>query len=196
MEKILDFAFLRRKKIEQAADDMRYNYVKRSAEVKNRFSGDFYCICSEFAYVDALIYFGEMPYSGNIFYENMERMNKTRWERYFKITAMHNTIRLCLRKRKKLKVSDMKDDMFYIFNFDENEKKFFELMCQMAFSYESRFNAVLPKIIIKYIFGKYEESIAAMAFTENFCYNSYSNLMTYFSRYISVSRRIMLAKQA
>ena len=135
MEKILDFAFLRRKKIEQAAEGIRFDYVKRSAEVKNRFSGDFYCMCSEFAYVDAFIYFGEMPCFGNIFYENLELMNKARWERYFKITAMHNTIRLCLRKRKKLSVEDMKEDMFYIFSLDENERKFFELMCQMAFSY-------------------------------------------------------------
>jgi len=66
----------------------------------------------------------------------------------------------------------------------------------MASQHETKFKSVFPQEFLKYVFRKNITDAASIAFTENFCYNSYNKLMKYFSRYISVSRRIKLAKQA
>lgn len=196
MEKILDFALLRERKVEQRAEEIRYYFVKKTSQLKNSFNKDFYCLCAEFAYIDAVNCFAELDCAGNAFYENLETMTDVSWKRFFKILAIYNTLKICIRRKKDLKCEDMQSDMFFVFEFDETEEKFFNILRQMAFSFETRFNAFFPQIMIKYVMGKTYSDACTIAFTENFCYNSYSNLMKYFSRYISVSRRIILSKQA
>ena len=196
MEKIFGFSFMRRKKIEQTAQYLKDEYIQKTKEVKNTFNSDFYCLCTEFAYVDALSCFAETDCKGNIFYENFDLMDNVAWERFFKITALYNTIKVCLKRRKDLSCEEMKEDLFFVYDFDEIEKHFFELIWKMAFSFENRFNMIFPQVMIKYVLRKSITDPLSLAFTDNFCYNSYSSLIKYFSKYISIGRRIRLAKQA
>ena len=196
MKNKLELMFARKNIVESAAEGLKNNYIKKTTEVRNSFSSDFYCLCSEFSYVDAVSCFAEVNCISNIFYRNLHVMDRVSWERFYKIFAIYNTIMFCRKNRKKLNINFIKWDMFYVYDFDETEQKLFELLWQMASQHETKFKSVFPQVFLKYVFRKNITDAASIAFTENFCYNSYNNLMKYFSRYISVSRRIKLAKQA
>jgi len=196
MKNKLELMFARKNIVESAAEGLKNNYIKKTTEVRNSFSSDFYCLCSEFSYVDAVSCFAEVNCISNIFYRNLHVMDRVSWERFYKIFAIYNTIMFCRKNRKKLNINFIKWDMFYVYDFDDTEQKLFELLWQMASQHETKFKSVFPQVFLKYVFRKNITDAASIAFTENFCYNSYNNLMKYFSRYISVSRRIKLAKQA
>ena len=196
MRKNYKYVFAREKEVQNAAEELKFYYIKRTTKVKNSFSADFYCLCSEFAYADAISVFAENNCRSNILYKNLSNMNDVSWKRFFKIWAMYNTIMICRRKRKLIDMEFLKDDMFHIFEFDEDEKKMFNIMWQMAVSYEIKFRAIFPKVLLKYVLRKNITDAPSIAFTENICYNSYKNIIEYLSRYISVSRRVALAKQA
>ena len=111
MKNKLELMFARKNIVESAAEGLKNNYIKKTTEVRNSFSSDFYCLCSEFSYVDAVSCFAEVNCISNIFYRNLHVMDRVSWERFYKIFAIYNTIMFCRKNRKKLNINFIKWDV-------------------------------------------------------------------------------------
>ena len=162
--------------------------------LENSFYLSFYELVTEFTVIDAYEYFIEIDCHSNFFYENIDYMNEERGMRFFKIMAMYHTIKILRKKRNVLNPEDMCQTMFSIYNFDEEEKHLFKLLYVCAVKFEKQFPILFSRVLGKYLFGDDVDNPFTLAFIENFCYNSFNSFLSYFSKYISLNRRIKLSR--
>ena len=174
-------------------DKIREDYVKKSAELSNSFCSAFYALMAEFAAIDAQESFCGTYCRSNVFNKYMPYMDSERKRRFFKIMAMHHTIQMMAKKRDKLDFYVVSVCFYKVYELEESEKKLFEILYKYRMSFPKQFPDAFSKTALKYMFGRDETNIFAIAFLENFCYNSFKTFLKYFSEYISINRRIKLS---
>lgn len=182
--------------IENTVESQKTDILNEVYKLENSFYLSFYELAAEFTVIDAYDFFLEADCQSNIFSRNIDIMDKERGARFFKIMAMHHTIKILRQKRMDLNPDDMAKCMFDVYGFDEDEQKLFNLLFICAVKFKEHFPSLFSKSLSQYLFGEEAKSPFALAFIENFCYNSYKTFMGYLSKYISINRRIKLAKQA
>ena len=74
--------------------------------------------------------------------------------------------------------------------FNSAEKKVYELLYKCINEYEGEFQRLFSITIAKYVFQRDKLSPFALAFIENFCYNSFNEFYNSFTKYISMNRRL------
>ncbi len=186
----------RNKIIENTVENQKMDILKRVYKLENSFYLSFYELTAEFTVIDAYSFFLETDCQSNIFSRNIDIMDMERGMRFFKIMAMHHTIKMLRKRREELDPDDMAMCMFDVYDFDEEEKKLFNLLFICAVKFKEHFPSLFSKSLLRYLFAEETNNPFALAFIENFCYNSYKTFMGYLSKYISINRRIKLASEA
>ena len=180
--------------IESAVESQKDSILDKVYSLENSFYLSFYELAAEFTVIDAYEFFVELDCHSNFFYDNIGLMDNERGRRFFKIMAMYHTIRMLRKKRDELDAEEMSQSMFFVYSFDEAEEKLFKLLYSCAVNFERQFPVLFARSLGKYLFGKDIDNPFTLAFVENFCYNSFNSFLSYLSKYISINRRIKLAK--
>ncbi len=164
--------------------------LERAYEEKDMFLAAFYGQCIESTAADAHEVFLETPLTFNYFRANLERLDREGLKRFFKLAAIHHTIRTVRRRKKELNWTDMKGVMVEIYGMEQREQDLAELLFCCAMSYQTGFNELFHKTTARYLFGDRELSGFSFAFIGNFWYNSYSSFMGSFTGYVPFHIRL------
>lgn len=162
----------------------------RAYAVENPFLAAFYAQCAESTAADAHEVFLETPLANNYFRENLDRLDADSITRFFKLAAIHHTIRIVRRRKKELNWEEMKKVMIEIYQLDEREQELAEMLHQCASIYQSGFHDLFHKVTARYLFDDRELSGFSFAFIGNFWYNSYSSFMGSFTGYVPFHIRL------
>ena len=187
----------RRKKEQQARfwiEAQRERLSRQAYAYGDAFLASFYAQCVESTAADAHEIFLETPLSFNYFWENLDRLDETGVYRFFKLAAIHHTIRIVRRRKKELDWERMRTALAEIYGLEEREKKMTELLHQCAMLYPSGFQELFHKVTARYLFGDRALSGFSFAFIGNFWYNSYSSFMGSFTGYVPFHIRLKRAQ--
>ena len=157
---------------------------------ENPFLEAFYTQCIESTAADAHEVFLETPLMFNYFREKLDRLDQETLSRFFKLAAIHHTIRIVRRRKKELDWAEMKGVLIEIYGLEQKERDMAELLYQCAASYQTRFHELFHKTTARYLFGDRELSGFSFAFIGNFWYNSYSSFMGSFTGYVPFHIRL------
>ena len=164
--------------------------LERAYAVEEPFLGAFYAQCAESTAADAHEVFLETPLTFNYFREKLETLTEAELGRFFRLAAIHHTIRIVRRRKKELDWGNMKVVMTEIYELREQEKAMAELLHQCAVTYQAGFQELFHKTTARYLFHDRELSGFSFAFIGNFWYNSYSSFMGSFTGYVPFHIRL------
>ena len=162
----------------------------RAYRAENPFLGAFYGQCVESTAADAHEVFLETPLTFNYFREKLEILDRETLNRFFRLAAIHHTIRIVRRRKKELNWTEMKGAMTEIYELEQKEVDMAELLYQCAASYQTGFHELFHKTTARYLFGDQVLSGFSFAFIGNFWYNSYSSFMGSFTGYVPFHIRL------
>ncbi len=174
-------------------EEQKYSYLFRAGELKNSFYCSFYEQCIESTVADAYEIFLETTTEHNYLQQNAKKLNREIAARFFRIMAIHHSIYMMRKKRRELYWEEMRQALFFVYDFSENEKKLADILYERACNHEDSFPALFAKTVAKYIFFSKTISPFSLAFIENFCYNSYNSFLASFTRYLSIKLRLKKA---
>lgn len=175
-------------------DGERERLSERAYAYEDAFLASFYAQCAESTAADAHEVFLETPLTFNYFRENLDRLDEEGICRFFKLAAIHHTIRIVRRRKKELDWGQMKTAMAEIYELEEREIQLAELLHQCASLYQSGFQELFHKTTARYLFGDLVLSGFSFAFIGNFWYNSYSSFMGSFTGYVPFHIRLKRAQ--
>ena len=168
--------------------------LQRAYDVDDLFLSAFYAQCAESTAADAHEVFLETPLSFNYFREKLEELDQETMKRFFRLAAIHHTIRIVRRRKKDLDWQEMKNVLTEIYGLEKREQDLTELLHQCAESYQTGFNELFHKTTARYLFGDRELTGFSFAFIGNFWYNSYSSFMGSFTGYVPFHIRLRDAR--
>ena len=171
-------------------EEEKERLLERAYVTDNPFLTSFYGQCIESTAADAHEVFLETPLFFNYFWENLERLDAAAMGRFFRLAAIHHTIRIVRRRKKELCWQEMKAVMTEIYCLEQKEQDLAELLHCCAMSYQTGFQELFHKTTARYIFGDRELSGFSFAFIGNFWYNSYSSFMGSFTGYVPFHIRL------
>lgn len=157
------------------------------------FLAAFYAQCVESTAADAHEVFLETPLACNYFREKLDKLEEEAILRFFKLAAIHHTIRIVRRKRKELDWQEMAAALAEIYGLDAREREMTELLHRCAEAYQAGFQELFCKATARYLFGDRVLSGFSFAFIGNFWYNSYSSFMGSFTGYVPFHIRLRQA---
>lgn len=176
--------------IEKCFNEKKVIYLNRVYRIKNKFYHDFYLQCINSIVADSYDFFLDTPVKSNVFKKNAFKMTDTMCSRFFKIMSMHHTIKFIKKYHKEINKTDIEKALFYVFDFDDNEKLLFEILCEAIFIGRLKFRFVINKIMIKYVFNMNNFSLQTLAFVENFFFYSYRNFTIYLTKYVCIKNQL------
>ena len=164
--------------------------LERAYDAEDLFAGAFYAQCIESTAADAHEVFLETPLTFNYFREKLNSLSEAELQRFFKLAAIHHTIRIVRRRKKELNWGSMKEAVTEIYELTEREAEMTELLYRCAVAYQAGFQELFHKITARYLFADKELSGFSFAFIGNFWYNSYSSFMGSFTGYVPFHIRL------
>ncbi|MDO4530865.1 MAG: hypothetical protein Q4C06_02690 [Bacillota bacterium] len=167
--------------------------LERAYRAEDPFVGAFYAQCAESTAADGHEVFLETPLAFNYFREKLDILDEEGIRRFFRLAAIHHTIRIVRRRRKELEWETMAGALADIYLLDEREKALAALLYQCALCYQSGFHELFHKTTARYLFGDRVLHGFSFAFIGNFWYNSYSSFMGSFSGYVPFHIRMKQA---
>lgn len=186
----------KRKKEQQVriwTEEIREYYLQKAYGLQQPFQGAFYAQLVESTAADAYEVFLETPLAFNYFRERLERVDRETVIRFFKLAAIHHTIRIVRRRKKELNWQEMKAGLQEVYSLEQREGDLAELLYQCAASYQAGFHELFHKTTARYLFQDRVLSGFSFAFIGNFWYNSYSNFMGSFTGYVPFHIRMKQA---
>jgi len=166
--------------IEEEKDSL----LERAYGAEDAFASAFYAQCVESTAADIYEVFLETPLAFNYFRENLDRLDREALQRFYKLAAIHHTIRIVRRRKKELDWGKMGMTLKEVYGLEQKEQDMAELLYQCAASYQTGFQELFHKTTARYLFGDRELSGFSFAFIGNFWYNSYSSFMGSFTGYV------------
>lgn len=179
--------------IEKYFEEQKQPFLERAALLTNSFYRSFFEHCTESAVADAFEIFLETKTRDNYFHKHFSELDEEAAKRFFKLIAMYHSIKTCRKRRRELKWTEMRDALFAVYHFNDVEKKLTERLYQCACTMDGLFMDMFAKTFARYLFLSTTITPFSLAFIENFCYNSYSNFMASFTRYLSINLRLKRA---
>ena len=167
--------------------------LERTYVLENPFLAAFYTQCIESTAADAHEIFLETPLAFNYFRENLDRLDEMGLRRFYRLAAIHHTIRIVRRRKKELDWDEMMAAITMVYELEKREKDMAELLHQCAAVYQTGFSELFHKTTARYLFEDRELSGFSFAFIGNFWYNSYSSFMGSFSGYVPFHIRLKQA---
>jgi hypothetical protein len=174
--------------------ELKKNYVDNAMTENNMFIRDLLAFEAEFIHIDSDTFFSPFTARSNIFFRNLKNLDGNKCRRFYKMLSIYYTISLSAKKRGKINIKELKDALFRVFDFEETEKLLFQLLFKCRMENKEQFWPLFSKAFIGHTLGIIKPSLFAVAFTENFCYNSFRTFMRYYTKYISFNRRIEISK--
>jgi hypothetical protein len=171
-------------------EEEKANLLERAYQRETSFLVSFYAQCIESTAADAYEVFLETPLTFNYFRENLDRLDREMLGRFFRLAAIHHTIRIVRRRKKTLNWDEMMTALTEIYGLEEKEINMAELLHCCAVTYQTGFQELFHKTTARYIFGDRELSGFSFAFIGNFWYNSYSSFMGSFTGYVPFHIRL------
>ena len=171
-------------------EEEKERLLEKAYGAESPFQEAFYAQCIESTAADAHEVFLETPLSFNYFRENLDRLDREAVKRFYKLAAIHHTIRIVRRRKKELHWAGMKEAMAEIYEMEQREKDLSELLYCCAMTYQTGFQELFHKTTARYLFGDQELSGFSFAFIGNFWYNSYSSFMGSFTGYVPFHIRL------
>ena len=182
--------------VEEWMEEQKDSLLQRASEVENSFFSSVYLLSIDFAVIDACDFFVSLDCHSNYLRDLPLPKTPERGLRFYKILAMYQTIAILRKKRNDLCPSEMAKALYYVYDFLPEEKELFRLLYLCAVRFPAQYPVLFAKCFGRYLFSTEIDQMVSLAFLENFCYNSYHSLWEYLSKYISVIRRIRLARLA
>lgn len=176
--------------IKENIEEQKYFFLERAEKLENSFYEAFFEHSIENAVADAYEIFLETKTEYNYFEQRLTQLDEEKGRRFLKLVAIYHSIRLSRIKRRKLRWREMKQNLYYVFQLNDTEKKLAEALYSCAKIGESCFSNLFAKTTARYIFGSHTLSPFSLAFIENFCYNSFNSFMSSFTKYLSVNVRL------
>ncbi|MBR4015104.1 MAG: hypothetical protein IKI88_02740 [Anaerotignum sp.] len=180
--------------VRQWIERERQRLSERAYALENAFYSAFYAQCVESTAADAYEVFLENPLAHNYFRENLPRLEERSMGRFYKLAAIHHTIRIVRRRKKELDWEDMKGALIQVYALEEREQHMAELLFRCASCYQSGFQELFLKTTARYLFGDCILDGFSFAFIGNFWYNSYSSFMAAFTGYVPFHIRLKHAQ--
>ncbi len=172
----------------------RERLSERAYALENSFLAAFYAQCVESTAADAHEIFLETPLAFNYFRENLDKLDEKGMLRFYKLAAIHHTIRIVRRRKKELDWTEMKGALEMVYALEPMEKELAEILYRCAALYQSGFHELFHKTTARYLFGDQVLSGFSFAFIGNFWYNSYSCFMGSFTGYVPFHIRLKNAQ--
>ncbi len=170
--------------VKQWIEEAKEGLLEQAYREEDAFLASFYAQCIESTAADAYEMFLETPLSFNYFRDRLDILDKEGVYRFFRLAAIHHTIRIVRRWRKELVWECMYEAMARVYRLDEREAAMAGLLYQCAVGYQSGFHELFHKTTARYLFGDLVLNGFSFAFIGNFWYNSYSSFMGSFSGYV------------
>ncbi len=171
-------------------EEEKIRLLERAYGAEPSFLTAFYAQCIESTAADAHEVFLETPLAFNYFRENLDRLDRETLVRFFRLAAIHHTIRIVRRRKKELDWDEMMTALTDIYELEEKEVNMAELLYCCAVTYQTGFQELFHKTTARYIFGDRVLSGFSFAFIGNFWYNSYSSFMGSFTGYVPFHIRL------
>ena len=175
-------------------EQLKKNYVAKAMMEKNSFIRDLLAFEAEFIHIDSDTFFYPITARSNIFFGLQQNLDENKCKRFYSMFSIYYTVTIAAKKRGRIDVSELKDALFRVFDFEDKEKLLFHLLFNCRIENKEQFWPLFSKAFIGHTLGVSKPNLFAVAFTENFCYNSFKSFMRYFTEYISLNRRIEIAR--
>lgn len=166
------------------------HYLTQIEQITHPFAAAFYTQCVESTLADGYEMLILDHSSSNYLKAHLYIWNTEITEHFFKLSAIHHTIRMILRHKKQISWETMFPFLSYIFSLNENEQKMASILYQCASISRSRFSALFATTTTRYLFAETEISPPIMAFLLHFWYNSYHSFITSFTSYVPFRVRL------
>lgn len=171
-------------------EEERERLLVRAYALEDGFLAAFYAQCVESTAADAHEIFLEMPTAYPYFRQNLAKLDKRAIARFYKLAALHHTIRIVRRRKKELDWAQMQAAWVAAYQPDAREEQMAALLYECAVLYQSGFLTLFHKLTARYLFGARELDGFSFAFIANFWYNSYSSFMRTFTGYVPFHIRL------
>ena len=188
---ISDSLFFKRQRIKVNIEDKKYKWLMRSYALKDSFWSEFYEFSIENACADMYDLF-DMPKKDSL-KRYIKNINDTTGAKYYKMMAFIHFTEFA--KEWDMDIAEKGYIAFKeIFKPDKTEKRFFDLLMRCFLEFNDEFRNLRCAVFLRYVFAITEEGDNVLAFTGSFCYNSYNKFMDSFNRFVTVERRMEVAK--
>lgn len=175
--------------IKRCVEDQKQIFLDRIYALDNPFFISFFEQSAESIVADAYEFFVEAGGESNVFRLNISVMNKERGRRLFKLMSAYHTIRFLTKHSKNINKDEMSEALFTAFDFNDKEKRLFELLYTCANKFSNEFQRCFNSALCRYVLGGEVKNPIMLAYVDNFCYTSYYNFMLYFNKYIRIRDR-------
>ncbi len=179
-EKYLHKFFIQKKQI----------YMAQMEQMEDSFAIAFYTQCIESTIADGYEMLILDHSSSNYLKAHKHIWNVQITDHFFKLAAIHHTIRMVRRYKKEITWDTMLPFLSHIFLLNENEQKMATILYQCSCFSRIQFSTLFACVSTRYLFAETEISPSVMAFLLHFWYNSYQSFITSFTSYVPFRVRL------
>ena len=174
----------KKKQIAEAIEAERERLLGQAYQLNCPFLQAFFAQCVESTAADAHEIFLETQLSHNYFRENLYRLKEEQISRFYKLAAMHHSVRMVRRRKKEVRWEEVRQGLLAVYAPVEWEMHLLEHLKDCCCFYQGGFSEIFCKITARYLFGDRVLHGFSFAFIGNFWYNSYSSFMGSFTGYV------------
>ena len=178
------------KKAKKEADIVYEKIYARLREKEKSFYRDFFECAADELYADLYDYFFDLRFYNNVFKKCIFKPNGIIFERFFKIMAGFYTINFLSIKIDRIDPLKLEEMLFWAYGMDEVEIKLYEIMKEVAENYKHEFMNMFVYSMKRYVLFMEDKNYFYLAFSANFCYNSYKMFCEFFTKYESIEYRL------
>lgn len=182
---------MRYKIIEEYIENKKYAFLDRAYDCANSFWGAFFEFSVINASADMYDVFGDRPFYHTGKY--ISAINDRTGDRYFRMMAFIHLTEFTAGDNR-FTVKEGYKYFEQIFTPDNMEKRMFDLLMRCFFEFNTEFGKLRTAVFMKYVFSVRGDSDNMLAFMSGFCYNSYKRFLASFGRFMTVERRLEIAK--
>ncbi len=165
-------------------EGFRVYFLEKAYTISESFYREFFVQCIESTSADGYELFFEINVYNNYFLERKRVAMELVFLRFYKLVAIHHTIRTVTKKKKIVSWNIMKQHVFTVFGCNEKEQQMAELLYCSAKKNYNEFQRLIIKVLVRYVFDETILDGFSFAFLGNFWYNSYRNFMASFVKYV------------
>ena len=181
---------LRKGKAKRQADAVYEKIYGRLKAKGKSFYRDFFECAADMLHADLYDCFFDIRVFGNVFKHGVFPPNGIIFERFFKIMGGFYVINFLSAKIDGVDEKSLEDMFFYAFGMDGTERKLYAIMKKVAENHKRDFLSIFVYALKRYVLFIEDENYFYLAFSANFCYNSYKMFCEMFTKYESIKYRM------
>lgn len=171
-------------------ESFRVYFLENCYKLERSFNQDFFINCIESVTADLQEILLDTNTQHNFFLHYDSQEKELLIFRFYKLIAIHSTVCISAKQPEYIEWSDVKHQLFFIFQCSKEEIKIAEYLYHAITHNSYEFQISLIKITVFYLFELKILTDFYFAFLGNFWYNSYNNFIISFTQYVPFSVRI------